>query len=234
MSMLTVYDMKGAASGEIEFPDDLLVVRKGGQAVHDAVVATRAAHRAGTASTLSKGRVAGTGAKPWRQKGTGRARAGYKQSPVWRGGGVAFGPHPRDFAVKVNRKATRLAFQRVFSEKLAAGAVKVVETVALDEPKTHLWTALMKTLDLSGPTLFMLGSIDEKVRLASRNLANVEVLRADNVGVYTLLRYPAIVADRAGMEAIEKRFGAWRRRTGTETEPDRSPAAETDGGEEVA
>lgn len=104
MSKLTVYDMKGASTGEFDLPEAVLCLDRGEQAVHDAVTATRAAGRAGTASTLHKGEVAGSNKKPWRQKGTGRARAGLRQSPVWRGGGAAFGPKPRDYDKKVNRK----------------------------------------------------------------------------------------------------------------------------------
>ena len=101
MSKLTVYSTAGSAVGEHEVDDSLLVLDKGEQAVHDVVVAQLAARRSGTASTLRKGEVAGSNRKPWPQKGTGRARAGYRQSPVWRGGGVAFGPHPRDYGLKV-------------------------------------------------------------------------------------------------------------------------------------
>src|SRR5512137_1096628 len=124
MSKLAVYDMKGGSVGEAEFPEALLVGRKGEQAVHDAVVAYRAGLRSGTASTLRKGEVAGSGKTPWRQKGTGRARAGYRQSPVWRGGSVAFGPHPRSYAQNLPRKVARLAFQAAFSARVAAGEVK--------------------------------------------------------------------------------------------------------------
>jgi large subunit ribosomal protein L4 len=115
MSKLTIYNMQGAAVGDMDVDAGLLVLKKGTQAVHDVIVNGLARGRAGTASTLAKGEVAGSNKKPWRQKGTGRARAGYRQSPVWRGGGVAFGPHPRRYGGKVNRKVAKLAFQRAFS-----------------------------------------------------------------------------------------------------------------------
>ncbi|MBU0678134.1 MAG: 50S ribosomal protein L4, partial [Verrucomicrobia bacterium] len=113
--------MKGESIGDFDFSDELLVHDKGLQALQNAVVAHRAAQRAGSASTLTKSEVAGSGRKPWRQKGLGRARAGYRQSPVWRGGGVAFGPKPRSYAKKISKKGARLAFRRAFSEKIAAG-----------------------------------------------------------------------------------------------------------------
>ncbi len=212
MSKLTVYDQQGAEAGTVEFPDSRLPNRsKGRQALRESVIAEQAARRAGTASTLSKGRVSGSGTKPWRQKGTGRARAGYKQSPVWRGGGVAFGPHPRDYSVKVNRRSARLAFQLAFSDAIVAEQVKVVEAIELDEPRTRHWTALMKALNVSAPALFMLGTVGENVRLATRNIANVEVVRADSVSAYRVMRYPTLVLDRDGLAAVRKRFEPLRR-----------------------
>ena len=116
MSKINVYNAKGEATGEVEIADERLVLDRGGQAVKDVVTATLNARRAGTASTLGKGEVAGSNRKPWRQKGTGRARAGLRQSPVWRGGGVAMGPKPRDYGVKVNRKVAQLAFRHALSD----------------------------------------------------------------------------------------------------------------------
>ena len=127
MSKVPVYNVKGKAVGEVNVPDDLLLSSGGETAVHEAVVAHRAAARTGSASTLRKGEVSGSNRKPWRQKGTGRARAGYRQSPVWRGGSVAFGPKPRDFSKKLNKKVKRLAFRRALSARIAEGSVRVVE-----------------------------------------------------------------------------------------------------------
>ncbi len=213
MSALTVYDKGGAAAGEVEFPDGLLVMKKGTQALHDAVVAEQAARRSGTASSLSKGHVSGSGRKPWRQKGTGRARAGYKQSPVWRGGSAAFGPHPRDFSVKLNRKTAQLAFRRAFSEKLAAGCVKVVDSLHMDAPRTRAFTDLMKALDVPAPALFLSATPERNVRLSARNVAGVELAAAESVSVYQLLRYPRIVLDREGLAVLRRRFEAGSRRT---------------------
>jgi len=205
---LTIYNAAGAAAGEMEISSDLLETRRGGQAVRDAVVAYLARRRAGTASTLSKGEVAGSNKKPWRQKGTGRARAGYRQSPVWRGGGVAFGPHPRSYDQKINRKVARLAWRRAFSDKLVEGRVKVVEAVSVERPETKLFVGLMKALQVAAPALFVVDRKDRALALASRNVADVEVAGAHEVNVYQLLRYPTVVVSKAAMGILQKRLGA--------------------------
>src|SRR5512137_1484752 len=134
---LTIKDTKGNSQGELEVKFPLVEDGKGTQAVHDAVVAYQAAQRMGTASTKTMGEVHGTGKKPWRQKGTGRARAGSFQSPLWRGGGVVFGPKPRDFSKKVNAQTKQLALRKALSERLKAGDVIVVDELALPNPKTR-------------------------------------------------------------------------------------------------
>ncbi|MDD4024658.1 MAG: 50S ribosomal protein L4 [Kiritimatiellae bacterium] len=206
MSAIKVFNPAGDAAGELAVADDALVLDKGEQAVKDTVVAIRNAGRSGSASTLSKGEVAGSNKKPWKQKGTGRARAGLRQSPVWRGGGVAFGPKPRDFTQKVNRKVRRLAFDRALSEKIAGGEVTVIERFDLAEPKTKLIKELLKKLGAQASTLIVLDQHDEKVMLAARNLPKVEVVSAAEVDVYALLRYRSLVATRAGFEALQKRM----------------------------
>ncbi len=206
MSTIKVFNPAGEAAGEMSVADSLLVLDKGEQAVKDTVVAFRNSLRAGTASTLSKGEVNGSNKKPWRQKGTGRARAGLRQSPVWRGGGVAFGPKPRDFSQKVNRKVVRLAFTRALSEKINDGQVKVIERFDLAEPKTKLMTALLKKLGAERSTLIVLDQPDEKVILAARNLQKVEVATAAEIDVYSILLYRTLVATQAGFEALTARM----------------------------
>src|ERR1041384_2275259 len=133
---LTVKDIKGNSQGELEVKFPLIENGKGTQAVHDVVVAYQAAQRSGTACTKNVGEVAGTNKKPWRQKGTGRARAGSFQSPLWRGGGVVFGPKPRDFSKKVSRSTRQLALRKALTERLNAGDVLVVDELNLPSPKT--------------------------------------------------------------------------------------------------
>lgn len=206
MSKLKVYNMKGDSVGDFDVADGLLVLDKGSQAVHDTVVAYLAGQRAGTASTLRKGEVAGSNKKPWQQKGTGRARAGYRQSPVWRGGAVAFGPHPRSFTQKLNRKVAVLAFRRAFSDKVAAGEVRILDELALPEAKTKFFASLLKAFEISTPVLFVVDKVDRNTALASRNIPKVDVVRARDVNVYQLLQYPAVVVSRSGMEEIKARL----------------------------
>ena len=207
MSKLTVYSMDGASVGDMDVADGLLSLDKGAQAVHDVIVAQAANRRAGTASTLSKGEVSGTGAKPWRQKGTGRARAGYRQSPVWRGGAVAFGPKPRDYGKKVNKKVSKLAFRRAFSERVDAGQVKVLDKLEIAEPKTRLVAALMKALEVPGAALLVVDEVTPNIALAARNLPRVELARAIDVNVSQLMRYPQIIATKAAIDRITGRLG---------------------------
>src|SRR5216110_1498331 len=151
---LTIKDSKGKNQGELEVKFDLVENGKGTQAVHDTVVAYQAAQRMGTACTKNVGEVAGTNKKPWRQKGTGRARAGSFQSPLWRGGGVVFGPKPRDFGKKVGRKTKQLALRKALSERLKSGDVLVVDDFKLESAKTKEFVGLLSALELKGSALF--------------------------------------------------------------------------------
>ncbi len=206
MSRLPVVNAQGQNVGELEIADELLVLKRGKQALHEALVAYQAGLRAGTASTLTKGQVAGSNRKPWAQKGLGRARAGYRQSPIWRGGGVVFGPHPRDYAKRVPRKVNRLAFQRALSEKVVSGALRVVDELAPAGPKTRDMAALLKALKLEGALLIVLEKADRNVLLATRNLRQVEVALARELHPYQLVRYPALLVTRAGMAVLARRL----------------------------
>lgn len=205
MSTIKVFNPAGDAVSELTVADELLVQDKGSQAVKDTVVAIRNAMRAGTASTLSKGEVNGSGKKPWKQKKTGRARAGYRQSPVWRGGGVAFGPKPRDYSQKINRKVVQLAFARVMSDKIAEGQVLVVEKFDM-AAKTKEMVALLKKLGLERSVLIVLDQFDENVFLATRNIPKVEVACATEIDVYSLLLFRTIVTTPEGFEALKARM----------------------------
>src|SRR5215475_14395383 len=145
---LTIKDTQGNNQGEWEVKFSLVENGKGTQAVHDTVVAYQAAQRMGTACTKTMGEVAGSGKKPWRQKGTGRARAGSFASPLWRGGGVVFGPKPRDFAKKVGRKTRQLALRKALSERLKAGDVVLVDDLKLGSAKTKEIMGVLTALDL--------------------------------------------------------------------------------------
>lgn len=206
MSKMNIYDKKGTVVGEMDFPSEKLVLDKGGQAVKDAVTAYRNALRSGNASTLSKGEVAGSNRKPWRQKGTGQARAGFRQSPVWRGGGVAFGPKPRSYELKVNRKVAKLAFKRALSEKINSGSIKIINELDIAEPKTKAVAAILKALGIKKPVLVVVDNVTPSIGLACRNIARAELAEAREVNVYQLLRYSEIVATRAAVEELCKRL----------------------------
>src|SRR5258706_4851473 len=147
---IAIKDTKGNNQGELEVKFDMVEGGKGSQGVHDVVVAYNAAQRMGTACTKTMGEVAGSGKKPWRQKGTGRARAGSFASPLWRGGGVVFGPKPRDFAKKVSRKTKQLALRKALSERLRAGDVVLVEDLKLSSGKTKDFIKVLNALELKG------------------------------------------------------------------------------------
>jgi large subunit ribosomal protein L4 len=207
MSTIKKYDASGAEAGSVTIADEMLELERGQQAVHEVVIAQNLRRRAGTASTLVKGAVNGSGAKPWKQKGTGRARAGYKQSPVWRGGGVVFGPHPRVYDAKVNRKVRDLAFRRALSEKIADGSIRVVEPLMVSEPKTRAAAELLKKQGVTGPVLIVTEKLDQNLVLAVQNLQRVELRAAKDVNVYQLLRYPLILANEAGFAELSARLG---------------------------
>jgi large subunit ribosomal protein L4 len=206
MSKIALKDSKGESIGEYDVADKFVVLDKGDQAVHEAVVAYLAHQRAGTASTKSKANVAGTGAKPWKQKGLGRARAGYKQSPIWRGGAVAHGPHPRKYTKKVSKKVLKLAFQRAFSAKVDQGEMTVIESLELSAPKTKVFAEILKNLGLDRGGLFITETVNKEAVLASRNIPTVEIVTADLVNTYQLLRYKNVIVTKAAMEALEKRL----------------------------
>src|ERR1700687_4794998 len=147
---LTIQDIKGKSQGEYEVKFAMIANGKGTEAVHQTVVAYNAAQRSGTACTKNVGEVAGTNKKPWRQKGTGRARAGSFQSPLWRGGGVVFGPKPRDFSKKISRTTRQLALRKALSERLRAGDVVLVDDLKLASGKTKEFISLLSALDLKG------------------------------------------------------------------------------------
>ena len=207
MANVKQFTAAGEAAADLAFDDSALVLDRGAQALKDAVTAIRNGMRAGSASTKSKGEVAGSNKKPWRQKGTGNARAGFRQSPVWRGGGVAHGPHPRDFSQKVNRKVMRLAFARALSEKIASGNVAVVSEFKFEAPKTKLMAAFLKQIGVDRTALVVTGAVDENILKMTGNLPRAAAMSAAEVDVYTLMRFKTLVADKAGFDALMARMG---------------------------
>ncbi len=203
---LTVKDSKGNSTGELEVVFPLIENGKGSQAVHDAVVAYQANQRLGTACTKTMGEVAGTNKKPWRQKGTGRARAGSFRSPLWRGGGVTFGPKPRDFGKKVSKTTRQLAFRKALSARLQAGDVLVVEDLKLASPKTKEFLGLIAALQLKGTMLVVDAGDNANLRLASRNVPDVHLTSGTVLNTYLVLKYDKLVFTRPAFAQVEQRL----------------------------
>ena len=191
---------------EVTFDQAALTLDKGAQAVKDAVTAIRNAMRAGTASTKGKGEVNGSNKKPWKQKGTGNARSGFRQSPVWRGGGVAHGPKPRSYEQKINKKVMQLAFARAFSDKLVAGDVIVVDEFQFEAPKTKLMASFLKTLGVDRTACIVQAKADDTVILVMSNLPRIDYSTADALDVYTVMANRKLVCDKAGFDALMARI----------------------------
>ena len=203
---LTIKDLNGAQQGELEVSFSLVEGGRGTQAVHDTVVAYRANQRMGTACTKTVGEVAGTNKKPWRQKGTGRARAGSFRSPLWAGGGVVFGPRPRDFGKKVNVKTRQLALRKALTERLKAGDVEVVADFKLESPKTKAFVSLLSKLGVAGTVVLVDDAINQNLSLASRNVSQVEVTTADTLNTYQVLRPGKLLISKNAFEKLATRL----------------------------
>lgn len=203
---LPILDNKGNSQGEVEVGFELIENGRGTQAVHDAVVAYNAAQRSGTACAKTVGEVSGTNKKPWRQKGTGRARAGSTQSPLWPGGGVVFGPRPRDFRKKINKKVRSLALRKALSERLKAGDVLVVDDFKLATHKTKEFLGLLGTLNLTGGTVLLVSPEDKNLALASRNVPNVELTSGEKLNTYDTLLCDKLVFTKAALEKVALRL----------------------------
>jgi large subunit ribosomal protein L4 len=203
---LAIKDLNGNPQGELDVQFPLVEGGRGTQAVHDSIVAYLANQRMGTACTKTAGEVTGTNKKPWRQKGTGRARAGSFQSPLWRGGGVVFGPKPRDFGLKVNQKTKQLALRKALTERLKAGDVLVVNDLKIGSHKTKGFVALMAKLELKGTALLVDAIVEKNLLLAARNVPTVEVTSADLLNTYQVLRSDKLVFTKDAFAKIEARL----------------------------
>lgn len=205
MSTIKQFTSAGAAAADLTVDDAQLVLDKGAQALKDAIVAIRNAMRAGSACTKGKGEVAGSNKKPWKQKGTGNARAGFRQSPVWRGGGVAHGPKTRDWSLKVNKKVMKLAFARAVSEKIAAGEIVVVDEFKFEAPKTKLMAKFLKDVGVTRSALVLTAEDNEPLFRMVRNLPRADQATAQEINPYAVLLFKTIVADKAGFDALMAR-----------------------------
>jgi large subunit ribosomal protein L4 len=202
---LTVKDINGKETGQLDVKFPMVEGGRGTQAVHDTIVAYNAAQRMGTACTKTMGEVNGTNKKPWRQKGTGRARAGSFASPLWRGGGVTFGPKPRDFRKGISKKTKQLALRKAVTERLNAGDILVVEEIKLGSPKTKGFVQIVTKLGLNGTTLFVVAQ-EKNLSLASRNVPDVELTTSEGLNTYQVLRSDKLVFTRSAFEKLQERL----------------------------
>lgn len=207
MSALRVHNQQGQSVGEIAIPSALQAPATASQALIQAVVTLRANARAGTHSTKTKGEVAGSGKKPWRQKGTGRARAGYRQSPVWTGGGVVFGPKPRSYAKGMPRQKAALALRKALTDKVKADEVLVIDSLTLSQPKTKDLVAILKNLKVARGALLVTDTTSKDLLLAARNLPRVEVTRASDLNPLQVLKYRHMIITRDGLNRLQDRLG---------------------------
>ena len=204
---ISIKNTAGKAAGELEVKFAVVENGKGTQAVHDAVTAYRAAQRSGTACTKTAGEVAGTNKKPWKQKGTGRARAGSFQSPLWVGGGVVFGPKPRDFSKKISKKTRALALRKALSERLKLGDVIVVDDLKLASHKTKDFMKVIDALELTGTTLVVSGGEDnQNLMRAVNNISFVTITTSDSLNTYDVLRPDKLLFTRSAFEKVEARL----------------------------
>ena len=204
---LNILNCQGATVGEYIVPDTAIEMSKGGTAVHDAVVAIRAGRRAGTACTKTRGLVRGGGAKPFRQKGRGGARAGSSRSPVWTGGGTIFGPQPRSFAKKVNKKVFTLALKRAFSERLNEDAIVVVDKFDLPDHKTKNAVAILKKLDLYNClTLLTVPEYENTVVCATGNISSMGIVRSAVIDVYDIMSCDKVLFTKEALDAFIARL----------------------------
>ena len=206
MPKANVFNMAGEKIGEIELSEAIFGIQPNESVLHDSVKNHLANCRQGTQSTLTKGEVSYTTKKPWRQKGTGRARAGYAGSPVWYHGGVAFAPKPRDYSYSLNKKVKRLALKSALSAKAAENEIVVIDGLQVEEIKTKAFKSFLEKVGVTGKALVVTENVDEKVVKSARNLPGVTTTTATIISPYMILTSGRMVLDKAALAKIEEVF----------------------------
>lgn len=206
MLKTNVYDMSGKLVGEIELSEAVFGITPNAAAVHDAVKNHLANKRQGTQSALTRAEVSGGGRKPWRQKGTGRARQGSTRSPQWTHGGIVFAPKPRSYSFGLNKKAKRLALKSVLSAKAAEQALVVIDEIKMDAPKTADFAKFLKAVGCETKTLVVTAAADGNVVKSGRNISGCEVTFANLLNTYDVLNADKLVVDKAALQKIEEVF----------------------------
>ena len=206
MPIANVFNMAGEKIGEIELSEAIFGIEPNKSVLHDSVKNHLANCRQGTQSALTKGEVSYTTKKPWRQKGTGRARAGYAGSPVWYHGGVAFAPKPRDYSYTLNKKVKRLAMKSALSAKAAEDEIIVIDGLQVEEIKTKAFKSFLTKIGVEGKALVVTENVDEKVVKSARNIAGVNTTIATVLSPYMILTNGKMVVDKAALAKIEEVF----------------------------
>ncbi len=207
MPTINVVDMQGKACGTYDLSEKVFGIEPNEYAVHAVVKAILANKRQGTQSTLTRTEVRGGGRKPWRQKGTGRARQGSTRAPQWFKGGIALGPKPRCYRITLNKKLKRLALFSVLSAKVKENEMIVVDSIKVDEYKTKTMVEFLKAVGATGKTLIVTKNADEKVYRSAGNIADVEIAPSNAINVYDILRFEKLVIAKDAVEAIEEVYG---------------------------
>lgn len=208
MAKVGVYDWQGNQTGEIDLPDEVFGVAVNEALIHQAAVMYAANRRQGTADTKTRAEVSGGGRKPWRQKGTGRARQGSIRAPQWRGGGVVFGPHPRSYRQDLPKKARKAALRSALSAKLQSGQVVVIEDVPLKEPKTREVAGALERLQAAEGALFVTEAPSRVLYLSTRNLPGVGLQPASDLNVYDVLSHRKLVFTRDAVAKVGEVLGS--------------------------
>jgi large subunit ribosomal protein L4 len=206
MSAVRVVDQTGVVTGNFDLPEAVFGIEPNEPVMHQALLRQLANGRQGTASTKTRSAVRGGGRKPYRQKGTGRARQGSIRSPQWAGGGIVFGPHPRSYRMHMPRKQRRLALRSALSAKALDGGLVVLEAFELEEPRTRAVTDLLRSVEAGRRVLVVLGSHNEMLEKSARNIAEVQVTLAGNLSVRDLLVAETVIVTRDAIEHIEEAF----------------------------
>ncbi len=205
MPEIEVKDINNNTIEKITLNDDIFAVSTTKEVIHEAVVSYLANQRQGTAATKTRGMVSGGGKKPWRQKHTGRARAGSIRSPLWRGGGIVFGPQPRDYSISPPKKLKRLALLSAISEKMSSGEIVVINEFSLEKPKTKNMIDILKNLGLEKKSvLIVIPEKDETITLSVRNIPDVKVKRAMDLNTYDIVVNDILLITKGAMKQLEE------------------------------
>lgn len=204
MPKLNIHDMQGKVCGEVELSENVFGAEVNKAVLHSVVRAYLMNQRQGTQSTLTRAEVSGGGRKPWRQKGTGRARQGSTRSPQWRHGGIAFGPKPRKYKVEINKKVKRIAMKSALSSKVLAGELIIVDNIALNEFKTKKIVEMLKALGAAKKALIVSAEADRYLYTSAGNIPGIETAAVNSINVYNILKHDTMILTKAAVEKIEE------------------------------